>query len=98
MFIAASVLLALLPFVAAQTSTLCDPTKKTCPADPGFEKATTSYNFQETGIDDTWSVLGSGDKIFQDKDGLHFTISAEKQAPTLSTKRIFHLFTLANFV
>ena len=98
MFIAASALLALLHFVAAQTSTLCDPTKKTCPADPGFDQATTSYDFQQSGIDDTWAVLGSGNKISQDSNGLHFTIDAEKQAPTLSTKSAFHRSSLANFV
>jgi hypothetical protein len=85
----ASAFLALVPFVAAQTSTLCDPTKQVCPADPGFDQATTTYNFQQKGIDDTWNVLGSGDKISQDSNGLHFTIDAAGEAPTLSTKRIF---------
>lgn len=85
----ASALLALIPIVAAQTSTLCDPTKKVCPADPGFDQATTTYNFQKQGLDNTWNVLGSGDKISQDGNGLHFTIDGEGQAPTLSTKRTF---------
>jgi len=85
----ASALLALVPFVVAQTSTLCDPTKKACPADPGFNQATTIYDFKKQGIDNTWAVLGSGDKISQDGNGLHFTIDAAGEAPTLSTKRIF---------
>lgn len=84
----ASALLALLPFAAAQTSTLCNPTEQSCPADPGFNQATTIYNFQQTGIDDTWDVLGSPDKISQDSGGLHFTIDAAGQAPTITTKRM----------
>ena len=91
MLFAVSILLASLPFVAAQTSTLCDPTKKTCSADPGFDQATTVYNFQTTGIDDTWQVLGSANKISQDGNGLHFTIDAAGQAPTISTKRKIRL-------
>jgi hypothetical protein len=87
MLFAVSTLLALLPFVTAQTSTLCNPTEKSCPADPGFDQGTTTYNFQQSGIDDTWTVLGSGNKISQDSGGLHFTIDAAGQAPTLATKR-----------
>lgn len=87
MLFAVSTLLALVPFVAAQTSTLCNPTEKTCPADPGFDQATTIYNFQQNGLDDTWDVLGSGNMISQDSGGLHFTINAAGQAPTITTKR-----------
>jgi hypothetical protein len=90
MLFAASGLLALLPFVAAQTSTLCDPTKQSCPPDPGFDQPTTTYNFQQSGLDDTWDVLGSGDKISQDSNGLHFTIDGPGEAPTLATKSTFH--------
>jgi hypothetical protein len=86
-----SALLALVPFVAAQTSTLCNPTQQVCPADPGFDQATTTYDFQKQGIDNTWNVLGSGEQISQDGNGLHFTIDAAGQAPTLSTKRILPL-------
>jgi hypothetical protein len=85
MLFAASTLLALLPFVIAQTSSSCDPTKKTCPPDPGYNVASTSYNFQQSAPGSDWTVLGSGDKIKQDSSGLHFTIDAEGQAPTLAT-------------
>jgi len=89
MIFAISTLLALLPaFVSAQTSTLCNPTEKSCPADPGFP-ATTVYNFQQDGLDDTWDVLGSANMISQDGNGLHFTINADGQAPTITTKRKF---------
>lgn len=88
MLFTTSALLALLPFVVAQTSTSCDPTKKSCPADPGYNVATTTYNFQQSAPGDDWTVLGSGDKISQDGNGLHFTIDAEGQAPTLSSKSI----------
>jgi hypothetical protein len=87
MLFAVSTLLALLPaFISAQTSTLCNPTEKSCPADPGFP-ATTVYNFQQSGLDDTWDVLGSANMISQDGNGLHFTIDASGQAPTITTKR-----------
>jgi len=79
----------LVPFVAAQTSTLCNPTEKTCPADPGFDQPTTVYNFQQTSLDDTWDVLGSANMISQDSGGLHFTITGAGQAPTITTKRTF---------
>lgn len=98
MLFAASPLLVLLPFVAAQTSTLCDPTKRSCPPDPGFDQATTIYNFEQTGIDDTWEVLGSGDQISQDGNGLHFTIDGDGEAPTLATKSTFHSKQLTNIL
>ena len=87
-----SVLLALIPFVAAQTSTSCDPTKKSCPADPGYDVATTTYNFQQSAPGSEWTVLGSGDKISQDSSGLHFTIDAEGQAPTLASQSRLPLY------
>jgi hypothetical protein len=90
MFIAASALLVFLHVVAAQTWTSCNPTKQSCPADPGFDQATTTYNFQQTGIDDTWDVINSGDKISQDSNGLHFIIDAEGESPTVATKRMSH--------
>ena len=84
-FIVSSVLLGLIPFVASQTSTNCDPTKKSCPDDAAFG-ASTTFNFQETGVDRDWIVLGSGEKISQDGNGLHFTIDGDGQSPTLCSK------------
>ena len=89
MYLAASTILALLPFVVAQTSTVCNPLDKTCPADPGFDQETTTFDFQTTAPGNLWTVLGSGDKISQDSGGLHFTIDAAGQAPTLTSKRNF---------
>jgi hypothetical protein len=86
MLFTATALLAILPFVAGQTFISCNPTNSTCPADPGYNSATTTYNFQTTAPGDDWTVLGSGEKISQDSTGLKFTIDAEGQAPTLSTK------------
>lgn len=87
MLFATSALLALLPaFVAAQTFTSCDPTKTTCPPDPGFTNGTTSWNFQAGANLDLFTVLGNPEKIAVDSTGLKFTIDAEKQAPTLTTK------------
>ena len=87
MLFAASALLALVPLAASQTFTSCNPTKQSCPADPGFTSAKTVYNFQQSPPDNTWSVDGSSDLITQDKNGLHFTITGPGQAPTLATKR-----------
>jgi len=84
-FIVPSVLLGLIPFVASQTSTVCDPTKKSCPDDPAFG-ASTTFNLQKTGVDSDWRVLGSGEKISQDGNGLHFTIDGDGQSPTLCSK------------
>jgi len=83
-----SALLALLPaFIAAQTSTSCDPTKTTCPADPGFSNGTTSYNFQAAGANiNDFTVLGDASQITIDSTGLKFSIDATGQAPTLATK------------
>jgi hypothetical protein len=92
MLFATSALLALLPaFVAAQTFTSCDPTKTTCPADPGFANGTTSWNFQAGATLDLFTALGNPEKIAVDSTGLKFTIDAEGQAPTLSTKGITEL-------
>jgi hypothetical protein len=83
----ATALITLIPFVAAQTFTDCNPTQQSCPPDPGFTSAKTVYNFQQAAPDDTWEVLGNGELITQDSAGLHFTITASGQAPTLETKR-----------
>ena len=89
MLFATSALVALLPaFVAAQTFTTCDPTKTTCPADPGFSNGTTTFNFQGGATLDQFTVLGNPEKIAIDSTGLKFTIDAEGQAPTLTTKGI----------
>jgi hypothetical protein len=88
MLFTASAILAILPFVVGQTFTSCDPTNSTCPADPGYDVATTTYDFQTTGLGSDWTILGSGDKITQDSSGLKFTIDAAGQAPTLTTQSI----------
>jgi hypothetical protein len=97
MLIATSALLALLPFAIAQTSTSCDPTKQSCPADPGYDVATTTYNFQTTSPGADWTVLGNGELITQDSSGLHFTIDASGQAPTLASTSISSLVSMINF-
>jgi hypothetical protein len=88
MLFAASVLVALLPLVAAQTSTNCDPTKKSCPDDPGFAQTTTTFDFQKEGLGKSWTALGFADKISQDSSGLHFSIDASGEAPTLTSNGI----------
>jgi hypothetical protein len=87
MLLAASTLIALVPWVAAQTFTSCNPTQQSCPPDPGFTSAKTVYNFQQAPPDDTWEAVGSPSLITQDGNGLHFTITGPGQDPTLETKR-----------
>ena len=86
LYLLSTLLALILAYVAAQTSTTCNPTNTTCPADPGYDVATTTYNFQQQAPGTDWIVLGSGDQISQDSNGLHFSIDAEGQAPTLCSE------------
>src|SRR5580700_6284036 len=89
LFVASSVLLALIPFVVSQTSTTCNPTEEKCPNDPAFP-ASTTFNFEEEGPGSAWTCLGSSDMVTQDSGGLHFTINGDNQAPTLCSVGTVH--------
>jgi len=73
--------------VNAQTFTACDPTKKTCPADPALG---TSVNCDFTkGPCDVFKV-SDGTKLDYKNNGAVFSINAETNAPTIATgKYIF---------
>ncbi|KAG5954293.1 hypothetical protein E4U32_005244 [Claviceps aff. humidiphila group G2b] len=73
--------------VNAQTFTACDPTKKTCPADPAFGQ---SVNCDFTkGPCDIFTVAG-GTKLDYKNNGAIFSINSEHNAPTIATgKYIF---------
>jgi hypothetical protein len=86
MIFAASVLVALLPFVAAQTSTDCNPTEKSCPADPGFSQSSTWFDFQTGSLGDSWDVLGFSNLITTNSNGLQFSITESGQSPTIASK------------
>ena len=80
---------ALLAFAAAiaptfaQTSTTCDPTKKTCPDDPALGKAVT-YDMTQGAPQDFTVSTGAAPTF--DKDGAQFTIAKSMQSPTMSSK------------
>lgn len=86
MIFAASVLVALLPFVAAQTSTDCNPTEKSCPADPAFSQSSTWFDFQTGSLGDSWDVLGFSNLITTNSNGLQFSISESGESPTITSK------------
>ncbi|KAK5117599.1 hypothetical protein LTR62_005021 [Meristemomyces frigidus] len=69
----------------AQTSTTCDPTKKSCPADPGLNSQTYSADFTKgPGANASWSAA-QGTTITYDAQGATFSIAAAGQAPTIQT-------------
>ncbi|KAI1090438.1 glycoside hydrolase family 16 protein [Rostrohypoxylon terebratum] len=84
---ATAVVLASTQLVAAQTSTLCDPTKKTCPDDPALGSAVT-IDFTKGKSD--FFTAADGTTVTYDKDGAVFTINKASDAPTItSNKYIF---------
>ncbi|KAI2472927.1 glycoside hydrolase family 16 protein [Annulohypoxylon bovei var. microspora] len=84
---ATAVVLATTQLVAAQTSTSCDPTKKTCPDDDALG-TTVSIDFTK-GANDLFKAA-DGTTISYDSNGAVFTINKATDAPTItSTKYIF---------
>ncbi|PKS12873.1 hypothetical protein jhhlp_000213 [Lomentospora prolificans] len=76
-------LLALLTVVSAQTYTDCDPTKKTCPADPAVGG---DFTIDFTKGKNSFFALADGTTLTYDKEkGAVFSIANEKQAPTISS-------------
>lgn len=83
-------LAAALPLVAAQTSTECDPTKKSCPADTGLNSAAFHTDFtQGASANTSWSAAAYT-TITYGSDGAEFTIANANQAPTIQTD--FYIF------
>lgn len=73
---AVAVLLACIPASFAQTSTDCDPTNKTCPADTGLSASTYSADFTAAGSNASWTAAAYSEITYGD-DGAVFTISKE---------------------
>ncbi|KAL4778000.1 concanavalin A-like lectin/glucanase domain-containing protein [Aspergillus varians] len=74
---------------AAQTYTECNPTERTCPANPGL--ATWSFDSDfTTGADsfDGWTVTAGS--VTSTPLGAEFTINEQGDAPTIQTN--FHIF------
>ncbi|KAK3675571.1 copper resistance protein [Recurvomyces mirabilis] len=86
---AAVVLASVAATAKAQTSTACDPTKKTCPADTGLNSKTYYADFtQGSSANASWSgaaytVINYG------KQGAEFSISKGTEAPTIQTDFYF---------
>ena len=79
-----------LPFAIAQTFTDCDPTKKTCPNDVGLnQNAFTSDFTSGSSAGDSWTAAAYS-TIKYGSQGAEFSISGDKQAPTIETD--FYIF------
>jgi len=78
-----SVLLAL-PLALAQTSTLCNPLQKTCPADPGFQVRTNTYDFTTKSMAGWTTTNGA---VTYGPNGMRFTINKENDSPTIQTNK-----------
>lgn len=74
---------ALATLASAQTFTSCDPTKKSCPADPALGK-TITVDFTK-GASDQFDLAG-GTTLTYGSDGAEFTIAKDGQAPTITSK------------
>ncbi|EFQ33530.1 glycosyl hydrolase family 16 [Colletotrichum graminicola M1.001] len=81
----ATVALATTSLVSAQTFTTCDPTKKTCPADPALGKSV-DIDFTKGNDDSFFRQLDGTDVKFEDGGAL-FSISKESEAPTMASKK-----------
>jgi len=82
-----AVVLSAISLVQAQTFTDCDPTKKTCPADPGLGKTLTT-DFTK-GKSNDWKYA-EGTQMTYGSQGAEFSITKAHEAPTvISTKYIF---------
>lgn len=86
-FSIATVALATSAVVSAQTFTDCNPTKKTCPADPAFGKSV-NCDFSKGSCDIFKEADGT--KLDYKDNGAVFSIKTETNAPTIATgKYIF---------
>lgn len=86
---AATALAAALPLALAQTSTDCDPTKKSCPSDVGLSSSTYSADFSSgSSSNASWSAAAYT-TIDYTSDGAVFSIANANQAPTIQTDFYF---------
>ncbi|TFA98114.1 putative glycosidase crf1 [Trichoderma ghanense] len=87
-FATAALALAASTLVSAQTSTDCNPLEKTCPNDPAFGKNSGNCDFSKGACSSFESLPGTTLKY--NGNGAVFSISTEKEAPTIRTgKYIF---------
>ncbi|KAH0524821.1 hypothetical protein TsFJ059_007276 [Trichoderma semiorbis] len=87
-FTTAALALAASTLVSAQTSTDCNPLEKTCPNDPAFGKNDGDCDFTKGACGNFESLPGT--TLTYNGNGAVFSISTEKEAPTIRTgKYIF---------
>lgn len=79
-------------FVSAQTTTECDPTKKTCPQDPALGTTfSTQFNDSMAEFDpNLFNVTAGADLIDFSDEGAQLTISSEGESITVETA--FYIF------
>jgi len=86
---AAAFAAAALPVAFAQTFTDCNPTEKSCPSDAGLNAASFSADFTKGSSANTSFSAAAYSTINYGPLGMEFTISQEKQAPTIQTDFYF---------
>ncbi|CAI7644895.1 hypothetical protein PCG10_009714 [Penicillium crustosum] len=79
--------LALAATAAAQTTTSCNPTKKTCPADTGLNKYRLSTDFTSGSLGRWNTTAGT---VTTTDLGAKFTVSEQGDAPTIESE--FYIF------
>ena len=83
------VLAAMLPATLAQTSTDCNPTLKSCPADVGLSSSSYTADFTTgSSANASWSAAAYTTINYGDQ-GAEFTIATAGQAPTIQTSFYF---------
>ncbi|KAM3516063.1 hypothetical protein MY11210_000345 [Beauveria gryllotalpidicola] len=83
-FVAASVALAAALTASAQTSTICNPLKKSCPADPAVGSKGISCDFTQGECSAFKPVAGKA--VTYDSHGAVCAMDAGRQAPTIFSK------------
>ncbi|CAI7640425.1 unnamed protein product [Penicillium palitans] len=79
--------LALAATAAAQTTTSCNPTKKTCPADTGLNKYRLNTDFTSGSLGRWNTTAGT---VTSTDSGAKFTVSEQGDAPTIESE--FYIF------
>ncbi|KAJ5162009.1 hypothetical protein N7492_007401 [Penicillium capsulatum] len=85
---AVAALAAAAPITLAQTSTECDPTKKSCPDDTGSTESTLEFDFTKEVDGDMWKTTAG--KVNTGSDGGEFKVAKKGDAPTIQSKFFFH--------
>ncbi|KIW06074.1 uncharacterized protein PV09_03245 [Verruconis gallopava] len=83
--------ISLVPLVAAQTYTSCNPLKSTsCPADEGLSSSSLTSDFTSSSLPAKWNITAGSSLIDYGSGGTTFTIKESGDAPTIETE--FYVF------